>query len=210
MWKQYLITPLCLKCGSFLCNESLFCRICFEQEIDNLCRSHKNSHISSHLYLLSWEAGKSDVLSRMVYRMKSDRSVPAWRFYAEKIYVAVKDKIDFSEYVGLVPIPGSKQNSVHAWLLARELSRQTGLEVLDLLCKPHAGEQKKRTAEERKSGVGIHRKRYLPEHFTRLIFVDDILTTGESFRQSCRALNCSEDSPVITLFYRPKTGLAAL
>lgn len=206
MWKQYLISPVCLKCGSFLCNESLFCRVCFEAEIEKRRHKECQSHVQSHLYLLDWPAGQSAALSRMVYRMKSNQSVPAWRFYAAKIYEKTEHEIDYETYAGLVPLPGSKHNSVHALLLARYLAALSGLPVLDLLFKAHVSEQKRRTAQERKTGSDIRRKPDVDEHFTRLIFVDDVLTTGESFRQSCRALNCSDDSPVLTLFYRPKTG----
>ena len=206
MWKQYLMSPVCLKCGSFLCNESLFCRVCFAAEIESRQYTECRSHISSHIYLLDWRPGESAALSRMVYRMKSDFSVPAWKVYAAEIFNKAEGRICFSDYQGFVPIPGSKPSSVHSLLLARYLAEWSRRPLLDLLYKEHALEQKKRKARDRQTGSGITRKPKTSEHFTRLIFVDDVLTTGESFRQSCKALNCNEDSPVLTLFYRPKTG----
>lgn len=206
MLKQYLLSPCCLKCGSLFLNESLFCQVCFSAEIENNILRPQCSHISQlrHKYLLRWNKGENNVLSEMVYRLKSNNSVAAWAFYAKLLYNFLD--LNFKTYKALIPIPGSSKNSVHALLFARQLSILTGLPVVDILSKKtESFEQKTLTAEQRKNKVFIElRQPIFFEQFTKYIFVDDILTTGESFNQCNKAINDNSDNIIISLFYRPK------
>lgn len=205
MFKQYILSPLCLKCGSFFTNESLFCEICFADEISSRLQSESFSHIPEHIYLLEWHKYESDILSEMVYRLKSDNSPQAWDFYSGLLYQKLKENIDLKNYEALVPIPGSKQSSVHSLLLARGLSDRTDLKIMDILKKETEGEQKKLTAAQRKKhNSRVSLKSPSPEHFTKVIFVDDVLTTGASFFQCQQALQGGPENLVLTLFYRPK------
>lgn len=203
--KQYLLSPTCLKCGSFFCNDSLFCNVCFQSEIGPRINLVSQSHLAEfqHYYLLDWNKNESRVLSQMVYRLKSDNSLPAWSFYSKLLIE--KMNINFQEYAGLVPIPGSKPSSMHSLILARALSSTSGLPVFDILFKKKTAiEQKRMSAFERKNEDTISLKKQQPEHFTKCIFVDDILTTGQSFLQSSRAVNGLNENIVITLFYRSR------
>lgn len=166
-----------------------------------------------HHYLLEWNKHEGKTLSQMIYRLKGDNSKPAWVFYARLFHRALSKKINFKNYQALVPIPSAKQSSVHAKIFANELSSLLGLPVWDLLKKnPAAPEQKKRSAVQREQIAAeitnISRKSTpataIAEIFTKHIFVDDVLTTGQSFLQSKAALGGSAEDIVITLFYRPK------
>jgi len=159
-----------------------------------------------HYYLLEWHKNESDALSQMVYRLKSDNSKPAWIFYARIFYKILKDKIDFKNYEALIPVPSAKQSSVHSKIFAQELATLSGLPVLDILCKKAQSlEQKNLTAAERKQQATIGLKATGHEHITKCIFVDDIVTTGESFLQCNMALNGGRQNPILSLFYRSKT-----
>lgn len=209
MLKQYLLSPCCIKCGSFFCDASLFCEICFKIEILNKINLESDSHIKNlqHFYFLNWCKNESDALSQMVYRLKADNSKAAWAFYTQLFYRLLKLKIDFNSYDAIIPIPSSKKKSVHAKLFARELSVLCGLPVHDILIKKsEALAQKTLSAEQRKRAVCIERlEGILIENITKYIFVDDILTTGESFFQSNRALNDNSANIILSLFYRPKS-----
>ena len=203
--KQYLLSPTCLKCGSFFCNDSLFCNVCFQIEIGPRIYTGSLSHLAEfqHYYLLEWNKNESNVLSQMVYRLKSDNSLPAWSYYSKLLIKKIN--INFNEYAGFVPIPGSKQSSIHSLILARELSNISGLPVFDILSrKKTAIEQKRRSAVERENEDTISLKKQQSVHFTKCIFVDDILTTGQSFLQSNRAVNGLKENIIITLFYRSR------
>lgn len=209
MWRQYLISPLCLKCGSLFCGDSLFCAACYRREILPRLEEENDSHVQGHRYLLRWPkhpTPSEDFVGEMVYRMKGRRGAAAWCLYSELLFLKIQPDFGFGCYRRLVPIPGSKQASVHARLLARCLALHTGLEVADVLQKSSVQEQKKLTADERRRGSPIHLGRPRTEDFTGTVLVDDVLTTGESARQSKKALGCGENTPILTLFYRPKEG----
>lgn len=206
MIKQYLLTPTCLKCGSFFNNETLFCSICFKNEIVKRYRAQRPSHLGEqHIFMLSWNKGESDVLSQMVYRLKSDTSVNAWRIYAKIFYKKFLKKTNLESFQALIPVPGSGKSSVHAHVFANELSKLSGIPAVDALVKKAVfSEQKNLSARERKQNTCITLRAPLNEHFTRCIFVDDIVTTGESFLQSNKALNGGADNLILSLFYRPR------
>ena len=158
---------------------------------------------AQHFYLLNWYRFDNEILSQLVYRLKSDNSWPALGYYAKLLVPKVK--VDWQNYAGLIPIPGSKSGSVHARLLAQEISYITGLPVIDVLIKKNeATEQKLKSAFERKNESSISLKKEYAEQFTKCIFVDDILTTGETFFQSNKAVKGSIENIIVTLFYRPK------
>lgn len=207
--KQYLLSPCCIKCGSFFCDDSLFCEFCFRIEILDKVNLESDSHLKNyqHYYFLNWRKNESDVLSQMIYRLKADNSKAAWAFYAKFFYKVLKLKIDFTQYDAIIPIPGSQKNSVHAKLFAKELSVLCGLPVNDILLKKtEALAQKTLSAEQRRRVTSIQRvEAVLIENITKYIFVDDILTTGESFLQSNRALNENPENIILSLFYRPKS-----
>lgn len=139
----------------------------------------------------------------MVYRMKSDNSSLAWAFYA-KLLFQIGD-IDFPKFEMLVPIPGSGPDSVHSFLFARELGILSGLPVRDILVKSGGQtEQKRSTLGERKNAKFALADKCQSEVFTKCIFVDDVLTTGQSFFQSNKAVNGRDENIIITLFYRPR------
>lgn len=209
MLKQYLLSPTCLKCGSFFCNDSLFCKICFETEIMQRLHLNTPSHLVDfeHHYLLCWNKNESDALSQMIYRLKSNNSKQAWCFYAKVFYknICVYENFDFKKYQALVPIPSAKQNSIHSRLFANELSYLTGLPVHDILVKDAGSqEQKSLSAEQRKLGEHIRLKNPQIEYFTNCIFVDDIVTTGGSFLQCNSSIRGGSGNPIFSLFYRPK------
>lgn len=202
---QYLFSPVCLHCGSFFVEESLLCDACFNQRLRPRIRLKNASSISGHHYLVAWPRGESNLLSQMVYRLKDGRSAAALSFYVQMLYEKLKNEISWSQYRAIVPIAGSRATSIHARLLAEELSALCGLPVWDLLQKSSAFEQKKLSLSERRQRMKVTVKAPLPEHFTKLIFVDDILTTGSSFKQSRIALNANEENLILTLFYRPRS-----
>lgn len=203
--KQYLLTPVCLGCGSFFCNDSLFCNHCFHREIEPNLNLPSVSHLggSKHFYLLKWNKEESRAIDQMVYRMKSDNSCAAWRFYS-RILLATST-INLQNFVGFVPIPGSTAASVHSKIFAEALSSVSGLPIYDLVAKKaNVKAQKQGGIQDRKAPNFVPLPHRQSELFTKLIFVDDVLTTGESFLQSNRAVNGHNENVILTLFYRAK------
>lgn len=207
LW-QYCLSPCCLKCGSYYFTDSLFCETCYQSFVQTHLQSLKNreAFLSQHYYFFDWHQGEKSTFSELVYRMKSNRSQQAWSFYAEIFFVRAQGQINFRDYAGLVPLPSANKASVHAVLFAQFLSQLTGLKVLNVLSKKSfIGEQKSLNKLERKTEQIALAEGAKAEHFTRYIFVDDILTTGQSFLQSKKALNADNSSLILTLFYRTKS-----
>ncbi len=157
-----------------------------------------------HIYLFEWVRDRDFFWSEMAYRMKGNRSAFAWKYYAALLAEPLKMMVTEYGHEGLVPVPGTNSYSVHAKLFANELSALTGLPVLDLLTKKSGLEQKKKSAVDRKADIMIERKTGWSEYFTKLVLIDDIVTTGESVLQSDRALANGDENLIVSLFYRPK------
>ncbi len=199
------MSPGCLKCGSFFIEETLFCKICFTEEIEPRINAMKVSHVEKnrHFYLLEWFKNDGFFIDQLVYRLKSDNSPAAWAFYSKLLKYLCP--VNFKNYHAIVPIPGSKSSSVHSLVFAQELAKLTGLPVLTLLQKNNSfEEQKKGTAAQRSRQKMACVKEQKFEQFTKFVFVDDVLTTGQSFFQSNLALNGQFENIILTLFYRPK------
>ncbi|MBC7743423.1 MAG: ComF family protein [Bdellovibrionaceae bacterium] len=209
--KQSFYTPLCLNCGSFFVCDHLLCETCFLAFFKNLSLTDNRHAEFKHFFLIDWTPGESDLISEMVYRLKSDRSVKAWRYYAEVVAHSLADQEDLEVFDAIVSLPGSRADSVHAWLFAKNLSKALGLPVLNILTKSALDRaQKSKSAAERKS-ASLENTIQVDEQFTRaelsnlkLIYVDDIMTTGETFKRCQQALGAVEKSILITMFYRPR------
>ncbi len=116
------------------------------------------------------------------------------------------NEVNLLSFSGFVPIPGSTPASVHSTIFAEALSAISGLPVFDLLArKTDSKAQKQGSVTDRRKQNFVQRQRIQTELFTKLIFVDDVLTTGESFLQSNKAVNGQNENIILTLFYRAKT-----
>ncbi len=211
--KQYFYNPVCINCGSFFVLDHLFCHFCFTKHIEtNLeIKASQVDATSEHYYLFDWVPGQSDLISEMVYRFKSDRAIKAWRFYSDVFAQQILDCIDVQSFDAIVPLPGSSQSSVHSAVFAKFLSQHLKLPVFHCLEKViETGEQKLKTAQQRtdqSTGSPIVKLEQFTHEDTanlKLIYVDDIMTTGATFKRSQEALQNENNSILATLFYRPK------
>lgn len=212
--KQLFHTPICLNCGSYFVKSHLFCESCYEVHIEPRLRLQLKTLSAElqHAYLIEWSPGESDTISEMVYRFKDNRNPDAWSFYADLIAHSFCDQVDISDFNALVPIPGSRATSTHAHTFAKHLSEFTGLPILDGLRNVGLVEQKRKTAVER-SQIGHAPSMRLNEVFTqadlaslKLIYVDDIMTTGQTFKHCREALGDTGTAVLVTLFYRSKAA----
>lgn len=165
--------------------------------------NRQTHHKQTHIYLFAWQGNEDDYLSQLVYRLKSDNSILALNHYSHILSEKIKLSINNNEYNAVVPIPSARAGSTHANHIANVVSKKLNLPVLDILVK-YSGEkqQKHLTRSERINAHKFELVAVPSEEFTKYIFVDDILTTGESFKQCSELLSQSQNNVIATLFFR--------
>lgn len=213
-FKQLLYNPVCLSCGSYFVLKHLFCEVCYQFKISprvSLGKKFCEPNLSS-FHLIDWIAEESDLVSEMVYRFKSDKSVNAWQHYGKILLSELTREMDVHEIDCIVPIPGSTRQSIHSQIfatVAKEILQKPILNILKKSSDQSAfTEQKKRSKAERLrnsievcelitqdlSELGLQSK--------HVLVVDDILTSGSSFRQSIEAMGPVKKATLVTLFHR--------
>lgn len=206
--------------------QNLYCRFCYDSLMSFYIDGHRPRHSNPdrtpeahHIFLIEWLPLQSQMFDQLVYRLKSDNSVPALWFYADLMADLIQSKVKTTDFAALVPIAGSRASSVHAHLLAERLSLHFGLPVLDVISKKATEKaQKYMNAEERRQTnlFSLKTERYV--EFTKIqkrksqskpkfLLIDDILTTGVSFQQCSDVLHGSEQNMIATLFYRPRADV---
>jgi predicted amidophosphoribosyltransferase len=191
----------CLNCGSWINVRTFFCigchRRCLIQFQNNLETRHENIVIKS---LFRWPPGKSDVLSALILQMKGE-SKKAWAIWADE-FILKWEGPTFKDGVILVSSESSTGKK-HAQNWAEALSNRLGyphfcpLRPIQLL-----NAQKALNRAER-----AKRKFDLNEEFSkgsnnRVIFVDDVVTTGQTAKAAYKALGYPLHFEVWSLIYR--------
>lgn len=213
-FKQLLYNPVCLSCGSYFVLRHLFCEVCYQFKIAprvSLRKKYCEPNLSS-FHLIDWIPEESDLVSEMVYRFKSDKSVNAWQHYAKILLSELTKEMDVHEIDFIVPIPGSTRQSVHSQIFASVAKEILQKPILNILRKSFDGstftEQKKRSKAERlRNSIEVcelitQDLNELGLHSKHVLVVDDILTSGSSFRQSIVAMGPVKKATLVTLFHR--------
>jgi len=219
--KQYFYNPLCFGCGSLFVEDHLFCTFCFESQIQPRMFLKERTFLYEgekikHFYLFEWIPGESDLLSAMVYQLKSDRCVKALKFFTNALILEILEG-DFQGYNCVLPLPGSTRSSSHSYTMANQVSKTTGLIKREIFRKEKQNTQQKKLNSQMRQQLEITAcalKRH--ELFTSLssdklnpIYVDDILTTGSTLKAAIKALDIKQNACVVTLFYRPVGSVVA-
>ena len=170
---QPISGPRCYKCGKPVKEEEEYCRDCqtspgaFDQGIGIFLYDDRMKY------------------SIMKYKYFGCREYS--RFYGKALYLYGKERLEFWKPQMIVPVPlhwrkQRKRGFNQAELLARELSRYTGIPVnTGLLKKKHATRSQKKL-----DAAG--RKKNLKEAFQvvgnpvgkRILLIDDVYTTGST------------------------------
>lgn len=193
-------------------DDSLFCTHCFIKFIVPILNRSDFQVRAHHIFLFEWKKEDDKLLGPLVYRLKASQSPQAVKFYGFLLAIKLKRYMRFDDFRALVPVPGSAPNRIHSCLLADELARHFDLPKLDLLERlPETKQQKLLSSKERKLQNPFRLRPKSPEEITTYhstgtdyIFVDDVLTTGQSVKHAESLLNDSKRNVVATLFYRPE------
>ena len=213
MLKQFLLSPQCLHCASLTVQTCLFCTNCYRRIVfPKLIKNHLYFEGQQHIFLIPWGINDLECVDQLVYRLKNLQSQQALGFYAEKIMVLLKKLNLHNKQNILVPIPSSRKNFNHAHALAKLLSNFGFGTYCDILTK--SGSQQKHLSRSLRESRGFsimpgcedftHKLREVLGPSQQVLFIDDVLTTGESFKSCSELLGLTENALCVTLFYREK------
>lgn len=138
----------------------------------------------------------------------SDRSTSRYRFMATKFWSQyyAQEKFSPCETV-FIPAPARfDKDDDHASLFAKELSRLFGSPTEKLLRRVSQSEQKGMTREERALNRLVLREGIDPAQSLgakKIVFVDDLLVSGQTARAAYIALGKPAHFEVWTIAYRP-------
>lgn len=206
--KLQMLSPLCVRCGSFQVQECFLCKNCEESFLNGRLKPQwrdLNNHFVQSL--IEWHPGESDSLSEIVYLLKSRLSQKAWAFYSRQV------KITCSHNAVIVPVPSSRtgRTAFHTKYFAEALRAQHQVSIIDcLLSFEQKGSQEALTVEKR-----AEIQFQFIEDFTqkmrsyhRVILIDDIITTGHTLSACLSVLKehmrPSQEIEIIALFSRFK------
>lgn len=179
----YIREPFCRKCGKPL--ESV------RQEYCGDCRGKRHFFLQGRAPFVYDETMRGSIA---MYKYGGRKEYAA--FYAEEILRVCAEEMRLWRAEALVPIPlhpsrRRKRGFNQAGLLARELSRRTGIpaeeHLLKRVKKTHV--QKELNDQERRKnlkGAFALREEKLP--YKRIILVDDIYTTGSTIDEAAGVL----------------------
>lgn len=171
---KYVKEPRCRKCGKQIFdNEQVLCNDC-----------EKRKHIFDYGYSLY----DYNSMKKSIYRFKYGGRSEYAQFYAEDIYRNLKEEIEAIDADSIIPVPihRSKQRQRgynQAQLIAKELSKYTGIPMYDNLIK-----RVKKTVPQKELDIR-GRQNNLKKAFNielnvvklnKTILIDDIYTTGST------------------------------
>ena len=215
--KQFFYNPTCFRCGSWFVEKNLFCESCFNFHIAPRAQIKRrtvidNNQTFEHLYLFDWISGESNLLSGLVHQLKGSRCTAALYFYGNLLARQIlAGQHNIAEFGLVVPLPGSTKASVHSHLLGEQISDCLSLPTLNILTKEvNQKSQKQRNLHDRKDviigllpSVATELITSLKNEKPKVVYVDDILTTGSTFKAARAALGLKQKACILTIFYRP-------
>lgn len=208
----------CLYCGSLFPKEDGLCPCCSAElwrwsEVDKV--TCLNRHAFSVYSLFNWYPNKQEVLSRVLIALKGEQGRDLWRIYAQEFwrrhlgYELQSDKRILPWVI--IPSPSRSKVEDHASLFARGLAEETGATLLPCLARKNCGERLQQKSKNR--GQRFRIEIDLIENFSRtsfrslrsskkVIFVDDVYTTGGTALAAWKTLGKPKNFTVWTLAQR--------
>lgn len=200
-FKKLFPIRACLNCGSWIQLRTFFCEPCHAKCVEQFHNKQSTEVMNIKVKsLFRWPPGKSDVLSSLVLQMKNENE-DAWLVWAEEFMFNSKLNLELKDSV--LVSSQSSSGHMHAQNWGGALSKLLNFpHICPLKLREPRQNQKKRNRHERairefETPVEISKMRY-----KRIIFVDDVVTTGQTALAAYRALKEPPHFEIWCLIYR--------
>lgn len=211
----YIYPNKCMLCHHILSelDDAFICRMCYDKictETEQLSRIKEDGYENLEEYIELQEYNPRKIISLFPYEGEYRKAILRWKYrgirkYAKGFAKLLVDKGIFEKedegQTVLIPIPLApsrmkKRGFNQAQDLAREISKQTGLRVLDCLkrtrnTKPQTSCSKEERYLNAKDSMCITKKGDIK--VKSVILIDDIYTTGSTIREAIRAIKKEYD-----------------
>jgi competence protein ComFC len=175
-----------------------YCIVCKEDDCFGICNTCKKSiKIINKVYqdeVISY-GYYGGVLKDLILKFKYKNNFTAGDILAEFLQEYIVENFKYREYI-ITYIPLSKNSKKNRGFnqceyLAKKISRNLSIEILEVLIKPkETKEQKRLKRDERYENIrdafkikkGIHLKNY------KIILIDDVTTTGATLQEAYKLL----------------------
>ena len=202
----------CLVCGSLqpanggLCQ---WCLVMLNQQIPPYHGAISDTQVKA---LYEWNPQQSDALSHLMHSLKGHQQIKM-KFWAQQWIHQWKKTLDENTEMLLVPAPRQSESPDHAAIFARHLSDILGIPLLDVLRLSKPRDQKNKKAKSSredwsKDNVIVSINDSWTQHILdelddyRVVFIDDVITTGSTAQRSFEALNYFGKKEVWTIARR--------
>lgn len=192
-----------MNCGSWSNLRIYFCEKCHQKclsQFQNQTKTKIENLIVKSLF--KWPPGESDVLSTLILQMKEERTI-GWQVWAEEFVLKWNETQSGTDQLFVSSVSLSGKDHAQNW--GKALSSVMGSPHACLLRpSPKLKNQKEASRSERKERIfhTIAPVDFSRLHKKRVIFVDDVVTTGQTALAAYKALGKPDQFEVWSLIYR--------
>lgn len=197
----------CLNCGCFSVRPLGLCEFCENKYLRPFLGWRKvlvGSNPLNVYSLLTWPPGQSDVFSKWVLSLKNS-SPYKWKNLAQLWLQNSCEKVSLSPTSILIPCPSRKVGRDHALRWTQAMSQATGIAYSQRLRYSAQAVSSQRSSsfyERKKIRFEIIAQESPLETSKKIVFMDDIVTTGATANAAWMALGQPKDFEVWCLVYR--------
>jgi len=187
----------CLNCGSlFPLPGNFLCRQCWTQASFDLSqgpvlRTGVGRKLEA-LALFNWHPQKNDALSAYLAALKYWRGEAQWDEIASQlIHLRTKKNQNWPAFDLVIPAASNRPLD-HSWHLAKALAAKLQIPVLSMLQKESEGHHQRGMGKSQRQLLRVKRSEKFSQtdlSVRRVLWVDDVITTGATARASIGALS---------------------